>query len=208
MDVGANIGWYTTRIAKAFPHRKIFAVEPAAATFRQLRLNIELNSLSNVVLLQCALSEAVGSGFLISETGSSAAGHLLDPADKAPHSALEREPVRLLTFDVLCHENQITPAFIKADIEGAELPFLRGGSKTIGLHRPVIVCELLRKWSARFGYHPNDVLKFLAEFGYRCWAIEENGVRAFRTMSDDTRETNFLFLQPDRDKEILAQMAR
>lgn len=207
IDVGANVGWYTMRIAKAFPSKRIFAVEPATATFRQLQANVDLNALKNVVSLQCALSEIVGSGFLVSETGSSVANHLLESAAKASTLSYEPESVRLTTLDILCDEQKITPAFVKADIEGAELALLRGGAATIVSRRPVIICELLRKWSARFGYHPNEVLNFLAKFGYSCWAIEENGVSPLETITDDTKETNFLFLMPERDKEILDRLA-
>jgi hypothetical protein len=36
-----------------------------------------------------------------------------------------------------------------------------------------VFAELLRKWSKPFGYHPNDMLTFFAEFGYECFAVGE-----------------------------------
>ena len=53
--------------------------------------------------------------------------------------------------------------FIKCDVEGNELSVIQGGEKLIKSHKPIILLELLRKWSARFNFHPNEVIELLRE---------------------------------------------
>jgi len=85
---------------------------------------------------------------------------------------------------------------LKCDIEGAEIFMLRGGIETIKRTRPVLFVEMLRKWSAKFGYHPNDIIVLLAGIGYRCYAIDGERLVPTTEVTDDTRQTNFLFLHP------------
>jgi hypothetical protein len=85
--------------------------------------------------------------------------------------------------------------FIKIDVEGAEKLVIDGGINTIKSLKPIIYCELLRKWSAKFGYHPQDVVKLLAEIGYKCFYLDgENELQRIYEIDDQTSQTNFLFI--------------
>lgn len=203
IDVGANIGWYTLRLAKAFPDLRIVALEPVAATYAQLAENVALNHLTNVIMLPLALAEAPGEGHIVDAIGSSVSTHLVTSISGGgkPRDGLEK--VTISSLDLLCVGGAIEPVFIKADIEGAELPMLRGASVTLGRYRPIVLCELLRKWSARFGYHPNEAINFLASFGYECWAITPQGISGINHMTDETQETNFLFTIPGKHQPVI-----
>lgn len=50
---------------------------------------------------------------------------------------------------------------------------------------------MLRKWSARFDYHPNEIIELFAGLGYRCFVTEGGKLRKFAKMNDETKETNF-----------------
>jgi len=52
----------------------------------------------------------------------------------------------------------------------------------------------LRKWSARFHYHPNDLIDLFAQLGYACFKNNATQLARLEMMTDDTRETNFFFL--------------
>jgi hypothetical protein len=97
-----------------------------------------------------------------------------------------------------------TPNVIKCDVEGAELLVFRGAEKTLNQSHPIIQCEMLRKWAKRFDYHPNDLIAYLAEFGYQCFHLDPadpTKLVRFYTMIDSTVETNFYFLHPLKHKE-------
>ncbi|WP_342228107.1 FkbM family methyltransferase [Rickettsiella endosymbiont of Rhagonycha lignosa] len=51
--------------------------------------------------------------------------------------------------------------FIKCDVEGAELTIYTGGINVIREHKAIIFTEMLRKWSVKFNYHPNDIIALL-----------------------------------------------
>ena len=74
---------------------------------------------------------------------------------------------------------------------------LDGAMGVITRDRPVMMFELLRKWSQRFGYHPNIVIDRLKSLGYRCFAIGKGDVREIGEIDDATVETNFLFVHGD-----------
>lgn len=53
---------------------------------------------------------------------------------------------------------------------------------------------MLRKWSAKFNYHPNDIIQLLAGIGYRCFTAQNDKLVPFSRMDENTTETNFFFL--------------
>jgi hypothetical protein len=55
---------------------------------------------------------------------------------------------------------------IYLDIEGSELPALKGGQATISAFKPVIVLEE-KGLGRKFGYQDEDIRVFLRKFGYK-----------------------------------------
>jgi hypothetical protein len=57
--------------------------------------------------------------------------------------------------------------YIKIDIEGAELPAIRGGLETLRRFKPIVQCELVSGFSLpRFGYRTSEVTALMEELGY------------------------------------------
>ena len=111
------------------------------------------------------------------------------------------------TLDNVCKQRGLVPTVMKIDVEGAELMVIEGALDTLK-QRPIILMELLRKWSLVFGYHPNDVFALLASFGYRAWVFssEHTGLlEPCHAVTDDTVQTNFVFMHPDRHSEVIAR---
>lgn len=100
-------------------------------------------------------------------------------------------------------ENNIYPDFIKCDVEGAELLVLKGGEETLKSKKPVIFIELLRKWAQKFNYHPNEVIKFLKNLGYKCFIISNNNLIEVLEITETIQETNFIFLHEEKHKVII-----
>jgi FkbM family methyltransferase len=200
VDAGANVGWYALRLATGMADGgRVVAFEPVQHTSAALRANIALNGLGErIAVVQSGLSDKAGEAeiFLPADTGH--VGASLE--NLHPDEESLKETIKLTTLD----EAMSTPRFdrldlIKCDVEGAELMVLRGGETVIGRDRPVLFLEILRKWSAAFGYQPNDILSWTTNLGYACWAIGESGLRHIQTVDDTTPETNYIFVQPERD---------
>jgi hypothetical protein len=52
---------------------------------------------------------------------------------------------------------------MKVDIEGAELPALRGAADTIDRTRPHVICEFNSRTAEAFGYDPMEIVRFFSE---------------------------------------------
>jgi FkbM family methyltransferase len=192
-DVGANLGWYTIHWLKKFPNCKVYPFEPVRETFDKLLDNVVLNGLKPYRVQNLALSNVNGeSEFYVDleRVGASSMVNLRD-TDKAIIEKCRTQKLDDFFFKVGLNRLD----FIKIDVEGAEKLVIDGGINTIKSLKPIIYCELLRKWSAKFGYHPQDVVKLLAEIGYKCFYLDgENELQRIYEIDDQTSQTNFLFI--------------
>ena len=82
----------------------------------------------------------------------------------------------------------------------------QGGLATLDECRPVIFAEMLRKWTAKFGYHPNQIISLLREIGYACFACGSKVPVEFNTVDEQTAETNFLFLHREKHADRIAAL--
>lgn len=201
-DIGANMGWYTLNIAKALEGVKIYAFEPIASTFSYLKYNVELNKLENVIL----------NNFGFSDTEQELTFYY-DPENSGNTSLKEMEKGRSLvqcrvkTLDNYFASPSIKCDFIKCDVEGAELLVYKGGVNFLSRCRPIIMSEMLRKWTAKFDYHPNDIIELLSGIGYQCFVVTGEKLREFFDMDETTVETNFFFLHSEKHNEIIKEMS-
>jgi hypothetical protein len=69
-----------------------------------------------------------------------------------------------------------------------------------------VFAELLRKWAKPFGYHPNDMIRYFEDLGYRCIAVGTGGTRPIGEVTDDTVETNFAFLHRAAHAALIASL--
>ena len=205
IDVGANIGYYAVELSATLsPPAIIHAFEPVPASFKQLEKNIEINSLSNRVSCnQLAISDSEGVMVLykprISGSSASSAKNL------HPEEEVEKIQVPMTKLDSYFYSNNLRSFdLLKIDVEGAELMVIEGGLNSVKMYKPVIFAELLRKWSAQFGYSPNDVIKILIPLGYRCFGVSE-GLPEISDINQETKETNFLFV-PLEKMDVMDQL--
>ena len=200
-DVGANVGIYSIAIGQRFPDSKLIAFEPVPATYGELQRNLALNGISNVTTLNQGLSDrAYEATFYFDPTVSGAASGAPLGAEFGPTQTLTC-PVE--TLDAFVDRTGISPDFIKCDVEGGELSVFRGAVKTLERAKPIVFTEMLRKWAARFDYHPNDIIALFRDIGYQCFALDGNTLHSFAEMTETTVETNFFFLHTQRHLEMV-----
>jgi len=201
-DIGANYGWYSLNIAKKYPNARIYAFEPIPYSFGVLSRNIELNNFKNIRVFNIGIGkENTVSVFNFNKDASGATSmvNLLDREN------VEKIKCALRTLDSFVQEERVGGIdFIKCDIEGAEFFALQGGKGVLERHKPKLFVEMLRKWSAKFGYHPNDIIKFMDDLGYRCFEISGGKLRRLDTMTEETVSTNFFFLHSEKHAAIIA----
>lgn len=195
-DIGANIGWYSNHLAKKLPNATVYSFEPIPETFAQIKKNTELNQSKNIVLNNFAFSDTIKTlTFFYSPTVTGAASS----QNITENDSMVKLECQANTIDNFVKENNIPKLdFIKCDVEGAEFMVYKGGAETIDKHKPIVFTEMLRKWAAKFNYHPNDIIDFFKRSGYNCYTVHAGKLAQLDRVTDETIETNFFFLHPEK----------
>ena len=68
--------------------------------------------------------------------------------------------IKAKTLDEYCCSNNLSPDFIKCDVEGAELLVFKGAKNTLINNKPIVFSEILRKWSKNLIIIPMIFLNF------------------------------------------------
>jgi FkbM family methyltransferase len=146
LDIGANIGAHTLGMAKSVgPSGKVFAIEPSDFAFTKLLRNLSLNpELATRVhpkqlffsddAIKSPPREIYASWPLQSDSSvhPKHRGRLVSMAN-----------AELETLDCFARQHQITRLdLIKIDVDGQEVPVLRGGLATLCRFHPMLVMEL------------------------------------------------------------------
>ena len=176
LDVGANIGYMSIRLAKRNSVTAV-AIEPVPEMFNALKANIARNDVTGLVTpIQAAAMDRPGTVHVTVDRGP--ANHL---SEDVPGSVVV--PARRLD------ELDVAPAVIKCDVEGAELQALKGAEGLLGSKPPLLV-EIEERWTSRFGYSPTDLFDYLSGFGYRPQMVLPTGLEQG---TDVSRTNSFWF---------------
>lgn len=142
-DIGAHIGLFSTIAARLTgPAGKVLSFEPSAETFKLLSETIRINKLSkNIIPHQAAVGDRTGKvTFFVSPIKGDNSNSLI--SYKVDRELIPVEVDLLCIDDVVANDKSLRPAFIKIDVEGAELDALRGASHTMQTIRPVIILAI------------------------------------------------------------------
>lgn len=172
LDIGANVGFHSvlfSRLLQEAGNRKVLSVEPTHNAFERLKKNLLLNELSGgVIAIKGAVSNEPGEIVIQTVEGMeefSSVGSLVHPT--VSNEKVNRETVRAYTIDALVSEHQLTPGFMKIDVEGAEGQVLAGARQTLAEHRPIILAELSDPLLRQSGSSSAEVLELLRQYDYQ-----------------------------------------
>jgi FkbM family methyltransferase len=191
-DIGANVGWYALNIAKRYESISIYAFEPISTTFNCLKNNVVYNKFKNIFAYNIGFSNEHKKLDFYFDPISSVSASLENLTEK--HTTKKMLSNLHKIDDFFINERISHLDFIKCDVEGAELLVFQGAIKTLEKYKPIIFSELLRKWSRKFGYHPNEVIQLLVQLGYRSFYVENSRLIEITSIDEVTVQTNFLFL--------------
>jgi len=171
LDVGANVGYYTLIASKLVgPTGRVIAFEPDPTSFALLKRSVEANGLSNVTLVQKALSDEPGTIKLFLDETNKGAHKIFQYGES--RRFVEVAAVRLDDY-LEGHEGRID--LIKIDTEGAEGAILKGMGKTLRRHENTkLLMEFFPKLLDGFGYDAAEVLAGLQSLGFEIRDIDEH----------------------------------
>jgi len=172
-DVGANVGVF----AFAAAHRvagggSVLAVEadPAlAAMLYRSRRSLPTDAQARVRILPAALTSDLGLVELVVPVNGSARNHLASLGGNGAWGEYDRRLCVGVTGDWLL-EHSGPPAFVKLDIEGAELMFLRGAPRLLSETRPGMYLEVNHE-------NAGEATSLLASLDYALFELSDAGLR-------------------------------
>ena len=202
-DIGGNMGWYSISLSKTKHNLDIHTFEPIPNTYESLVTNSKLNGVK-FNIYNIGLSDKVQelTFYYYKECSGNASSAIMNN-----HKDNIEIKCQVSTIDDFFSEKNLTKLdFIKCDVEGAELLTFKGGYETIKKHQPIVFTEMLRKWSAKFNYHPNETLELFKSLGYRCFYTVGTTLKELKIMTDDTIETNFFFLHQTKHINLIKEL--
>jgi FkbM family methyltransferase len=145
-DVGANIGFFTIFCSRLVgPQGRVYAFEPIPENLVTLRRNIALNKLTNVVVVEQALSASTGTAQMFVSPWSAFHSLNVDGASKRENHGPDggEITVETITLDEFVSQAGVSaPDLVKLDVEGAELLVLEGMRETLRSTQPLLLVEV------------------------------------------------------------------
>jgi FkbM family methyltransferase len=165
VDVGSNIGMVTLHaryLVGANGHIDCF--EPNPDNVVAIREHMRINHIENVLIHQCALADTAGSMTLNLTSDHTGTATLADVGADA---------VRTMEVTIRIGDEIIVgpPRLIKIDVEGFELHVLKGLKRTLSLHKPFVITELIEDQLNRANTSVFEVSDYLFELGYKAFGI-------------------------------------
>lgn len=206
VDVGAALGIYTCLLSRLVgPTGVVLSVEPLPGLYAPYDGWLRLRSAPNVRRYALALGAephtasvsvpmrrgrpVTGRAFVT--TGAGGLGSNAEFAEQVEHD------VPVTTLDELARRTRLDRIdFVKADVEGGELAFLRGAAATIGEFRPMVLLEVEDRHLERYGHSAGDVVAWFGERDYALSAWSQGAWRPVSGVREGVR--NYLFTPSGR----------
>lgn len=198
-DIGANIGWYTINCIKKHDGIQVYSFEPIRQNFDRLVKNLGINGISDANAYNVGFADYEGVASFFHDQECSMASSLVDLRERN-HAVVQECTISMIDNFVKNVQDLNRVDFIKCDVEGAELFVFKGGVGVLRQFKPVVFTEMLRKWSRKFNYHPNDIICLFKRLGYSCYVISGLTLSKIEFVTEETVETNFVFLHDDKHR--------
>jgi FkbM family methyltransferase len=184
VDVGAHLGYYCLLMSKmAGPTGHVISFEPVPTNMSVLKENVALNNITNVELVNSALGERPGKGYLICPENfelswtPSIRGYNVEGVRNSINVPMD-------TLDGFLQRGGHKPTVIKIDVEGAELDVLNGAVETLRTVRPTVLLEI-HGWGDATS---EQIVALFSSVGYRTSVTGTRGHEAFCVAVPNTIE--------------------
>ncbi len=176
IDIGANSGLYSLFAAKKIgKNGVILAIEPSRREFEKLGVNKKNNSLTNLRLLNMAVSNFSGNADLLVASHEFPGHNTFGKFGYECVRPIRTESVRVEKLDNIIPQQKLqTVDFIKIDIEGSEYHALLGALEVLREHHPTVLLELSDRTLNNQNSTSKQVWDLLMENGYKVYRFDDN----------------------------------
>ena len=173
LDIGANIGYYSTLISQvAGENGLILALEPDPESYKYLDKTINSFKIKNVLPFPLAASDIKQKLPLFISKDNRGDNRLYQN-----EQLREKIEVDCLTIDELLEGNNLkTLDFIKIDVQGYEQKVFKGMKKVIkNSEKLILLTEFWPKGIFQAGENPKDFLRMLRKMEFQLFELKSNG---------------------------------
>ncbi len=170
IDIGANQGEFTLFAAKKLRKGKVIAFEPTPFQLGLLKKNVELNGFDNIEINEYGLFDKEGEFDIFTSYDTEIHAGENDGLSSIFKSETRSEleaTIQLKVFDSIYFDKLKRLDFVKIDVEGAELPALKGMIKTLKKFHPIVLIEMNKETFESAGYTIQDMLDFMSNLNYK-----------------------------------------
>ena len=165
VDVGAHIGSMLHEMRSLASRGTHVAFEPVPKKAQWLR-----SKFTDVTVIEAATSDETGTATFFDDVERPGFSGLRRPSEGETVESYDVRVTRL--DDELAILDRVD--FLKIDVEGAELPALRGARETLTRDTPTVLFECAADAVLEpFGYRRVDLFDFFAEIGYSVYSITD-----------------------------------
>jgi FkbM family methyltransferase len=175
LDAGANIGYFAAKcVGMIKPGGHVFSFEPSATCLALAERIGQLHGSRERTLIPQAISDSVGTSIFYDTPRVITKGYACLSGTHLPSDRVEH-PVSITTIDTFCTERGISHVdLLKLDIEGSEVPALRGSVRMLEEGRiAAIIVEMNTEGSKR--QEAIAVVEMLQNAGMRSFHLQRNG---------------------------------
>ncbi|MDY7012622.1 MAG: FkbM family methyltransferase [Cyanobacteriota bacterium] len=171
VEAGANRGYYTLLFSHlAGKNGQVHAFEPVPPTFQRLSQSLaRYQVFDNIYPNNVAVGDSQKKVKMYQPDDDDGQSALVIHSHGSWNNrkTLNHYECELIKLDDYARERCFNKLdFIKCDIEGAELLFLRGAVETLERYHPILYLEICDRWTQDFGYNPQEIVEFLRPLGY------------------------------------------
>ena len=201
IDVGGHIGYLSQYFAQLVGRRgQVIVFEPGPNNLPYTRAN--LRAKPNVRLIEAAVADFCGKASFYIEDYTGQNNSLLPDYsrfdDNLTNAGMRGQitksvvEVDCTTLDEFATKLTVPPSFIKIDVEGAELPVLRGMQETLRAENVALMVEVTEQASA--------VYELLTSAGYKAYSKRRTPIHS----PAELRENTFWLKDSDSRRQLFS----
>lgn len=191
VDVGANVGVYTTFASGLVGSSgRVLAVEAHPTIYKYLADNIARNELTNVEHINCAAGDKPGQLQIVINARNAGETHIGIADEGGTIVSVER------LDDLLPRHDISVVNYLKIDVEGFELPVLKGAAAIISASPTIVIqTELVTAHADRYGYRLSEIVDLLSGLGLKPYKPDANGSVSAMALSDIGKDWDVLWMR-------------
>ncbi|RYY06192.1 MAG: FkbM family methyltransferase, partial [Sphingobacteriaceae bacterium] len=173
VDVGANVGLYSSIILKAFGEKRIIAIEPEANNFTMLNTNIALNTTNQNKITTLNIAIGATSKLIELEHPTSNNNGTFRVAVNDINTNIAKKYYPMMDLDTVFKSLDIKAVtLMKIDIEGYEMEALKGIDWS-SEYKPQNILMEFSDYVSRTGTSTQEILEYLIKKGYQPYSVDK-----------------------------------